>query len=577
MEFVPCSQCPELAPKGQTKCPACGAPLLAEAAADAAPATAATPPAYTPPVLRPALPPEVQSQAQSLEEEIKAKPTAKALYLKLAEVYEGAGRRDLATATLNRLLEIEPGNTYVKHRLSLLERPPSEASRTAAAMPIPRMTPRPAPPPRFPWSRVVAGVALLAVLAAVTKFFFFPQTKRIVTLAEGARTPQWSPSGDRIAFVSDRKDGSSLCVYDIARRAVREVGSIVGGGNESFAWAPDGQRLAYVGPDQQGGWADAVFVANAQGAAAANRVGTGSAPQWSPDGNWLAFSCAAPEAGHEATDDGDITAAWRYTSYVCLASLAGSSPRQIPLPAPVRSLAFSPDGSRLALALEASFEEAAPVTETAPEHPDGELVALADAAIAGRPTNVLEGSRGLQRELEARAYDKRKGARGPGVPIAMTDLFVVGIDGSGLVQLTTDHRTALRAWGQDGRILFIGTLTAGEGAELISMSSDGSDRQSLFKMPLEADDASAVVPNRDLSRVIFPARVKEANEMVANLVTGQSAVDLFVVEKGRSGVRRLANKHPFKQRYALSPDGRKIVYEVRDPKSGRSELWLMRL
>jgi Tol biopolymer transport system component len=565
MEFVPCSQCPELAPKGQMKCPACGAPLLAEAPDGA----------HAPPPLQPALSPEVQSQARSLEEEIKAKPTAKALYLKLAEVYEGAGRRDLATATLNRLLEIEPGNTYVKHRLSLLERPPSEASRTAAAMTIPRMTPRPAPPPRFRWSGVVAGVALLAVLAVVTKWFFFPQTKRIVTLAEGARTPQWSPTGERIAFVSDRKDGSSLCVYDIAKRAVREVGSIVGGGNESFAWAPDGQRLAYVGPDQQSAWGDAVFVANVQGAAAANRLGTGSAPQWSPDGSWVAFSCSAPEA--EATDDGEITAAWRTTSYVCLASLTGSSPRQIPLPAPVRSLAFSPDGSRLALALEASFEESAPAAETAPEHPDGELVALADGAIAGRPTNVLEGSRGLQRELEARAYDKRKGARSPGVPVAMTDLFVVGIDGSGLVQLTSDHRAALRTWGNDGRIVFIGTLTAGEGAELISMTSDGSDRQSLFKMPLEADDASAVVPNRDLSRVIFPARVKEANEMVANLVTGESAVDLFVVEKGRSGVRRLANKHPFKQRYALSPDGRKIVYEVRDPKSGRSELWLMRL
>jgi hypothetical protein len=161
--------------------------------------------------------------------------------------------------------------------------------------------------------------------------------------------------------------------------------------------------------------------------------------------------------------------------------------------------------------------------------------------------------------------------------MAMTDLFVVGTDGTGLVQLTSDHRAALRSWGGDGRILFIGTLTAAEGAEMLSINPDGSDRQSHFKLPLEADDTSTVVPNRDLSRVIFPARVKEANEMVANVVTGETAVDLHVVEKGRSGVRRLANKHPFKQRFALSPDGRKILYEVRDPKSGRSELWLMRL
>jgi hypothetical protein len=44
--------------------------------------------------------------------------------------------------------------------------------------------------------------------------------------------------------------------------------------------------------------------------------------------------------------------------------------------------------------------------------------------------------------------------------------------------------------------------------------------------------------------------------------------------------RRLSSKHPFKHRYAVSPDGRRIAYEVLQDVTmiggaGRSEIWVM--
>jgi hypothetical protein len=48
------------------------------------------------------------------------------------------------------------------------------------------------------------------------------------------------------------------------------------------------------------------------------------------------------------------------------------------------------------------------------------------------------------------------------------------------------------------------------------------------------------------------------------------------VRVGGGKPRRLKNRHTFKQRFALSPDGRRIVYEANDRKTGESELWLMK-
>ena len=53
-----------------------------------------------------------------------------------------------------------------------------------------------------------------------------------------------------------------------------------------------------------------------------------------------------------------------------------------------------------------------------------------------------------------------------------------------------------------------------------------------------------------------------------------------MVKVGGGSPRRLSNTHSFKHRYAVSPDGKRIAYEVlEDVKmiggAGRSEIWVM--
>ena len=134
------------------------------------------------------------------------------------------------------------------------------------------------------------------------------------------------------------------------------------------------------------------------------------------------------------------------------------------------------------------------------------------------------------------------------------DIYVSDFDGGPPRALTTDGRSGSPIWTPDGeRLLF-----AGDGG-LWLMNADGSGRQQAFKGKLA--DPPAAELTADGRYVLFVAPV-EANAGVAQLMTGETPEDLHVARVGSSSARRLANRHPFKQRFAVSPDGRRIVYEV---------------
>ncbi|MFB6127849.1 MAG: prolyl oligopeptidase family serine peptidase [Halolamina sp.] len=72
---------------------------------------------------------------------------------------------------------------------------------------------------------------------------------RQFTVAEGVDSqPRWSPSGDRIAFVSTRgadADRPQLWVVPVAGGEARRVTAVPGGVSD-IAWSPDGTRIAFV-------------------------------------------------------------------------------------------------------------------------------------------------------------------------------------------------------------------------------------------------------------------------------------------------------------------------------------------
>ncbi|HEX8560153.1 MAG TPA: hypothetical protein VF668_18800 [Pyrinomonadaceae bacterium] len=99
--------------------------------------------------------------------------------------------------------------------------------------------------------------------------------------------PAWSPRGDRVAFLSDRRGAYEIFVMGADgsnQRPLRDESPVT---PQAFAWSPDGTRLAYA----RGGDA---YVIEVEGTAAPVNVSgykpagsSDSEPQWSPDGGRL--------------------------------------------------------------------------------------------------------------------------------------------------------------------------------------------------------------------------------------------------------------------------------------------------
>jgi hypothetical protein len=625
VDFQYCPKCEAFNPPGATHCEQCQAELPAEDLAPretapegegAAPVieeVAAEPPMAEPPVPQapapqtpaqpagpPSLPapfdasPEILERVQQLEAEIQKKPNANALYLQLSQLYLDGKRKDLASRALERCLERDPKNVYMRHRLEQL----TGIGPARAAAPVPGATAgRPLPPSartatplrpvhrhavrrrRTPRWAVAAGVAGLLALALAIKLLFFPAPELLVAGTFSASAPKWSPTGRQFAFVKAGGERNRLCVYDLKRGKHRELADLAGGDASAFAWSPDGSRIAYVGLDEKG-WGEAVFVVEVE-RGQPRLVAGGHMPAWAPDGTTLLMWCAgrneveqvaSPVIGEDGQvfDPGEVRYTVREPAGICRVNAeTGEVLRRMP-ESEDSPLGWGAEVS--ALLGKVVFERAADEQPAPPpsRSGDGEFVDMVDSVAARGARNLAEGSRDLSRELEARQRDSKRAKAASGY---RRDVYVADLDGGPARALTTDGHSGSPVWTPDGeRILF-----AGDGG-LWLMNADGSGRQQAFKGRLAQPPAAQLTA--DGRYVLFVAPV-EANEGVAKLMTGESPEDLHVARVGSSSARRLANRHPFKQRFALSPDGRRIVYEVvADPgtltrRGGRTELWMM--
>lgn len=107
----------------------------------------------------------------------------------------------------------------------------------------------------------------------------------------------WSPDGRAIAFAAKSKNKNTLYTLDVKRRKVIKRFSFELDGLFEPAWSPDGKRIAFAG--LKDGWSD-IYVVDLSDDSL-HRITRDPYDEknldWSPDGKWLAVSSDRPNEG----------------------------------------------------------------------------------------------------------------------------------------------------------------------------------------------------------------------------------------------------------------------------------------
>ncbi len=103
-------------------------------------------------------------------------------------------------------------------------------------------------------------------------------------------SPEFSPDGGRLAFVSNRSGTPQIYIKDLASGDVSRV-TFQGKYNTSPAWSPDGKKIAYVGIEENR--IDIYLILLDRGPGMPVQLtrdqGDNEDPCWSPDGNLIVF------------------------------------------------------------------------------------------------------------------------------------------------------------------------------------------------------------------------------------------------------------------------------------------------
>lgn len=113
---------------------------------------------------------------------------------------------------------------------------------------------------------------------------------RQLTHSSGIDTnPDWSPSGQRIAFTSSRTGSPQIYVMDSEGANLRRV-SFDGDYNDGASWSPDGTRLVYASR-RRGSFDVAISdIVTLESRLLTNGGGSHETPSFSPDGKRIVFT-----------------------------------------------------------------------------------------------------------------------------------------------------------------------------------------------------------------------------------------------------------------------------------------------
>lgn len=115
-------------------------------------------------------------------------------------------------------------------------------------------------------------------------------------------SPAWSPKGDQMAFSASKDGNAEIYVADVSNLS-RRIGQTAQGSTSerrltfsrsedlSPTWSPTGQQIAFT--SDRGGTPQ-IYVMNADGSSVRRLTFEGpynTSPAWSPRGDWIAYTC----------------------------------------------------------------------------------------------------------------------------------------------------------------------------------------------------------------------------------------------------------------------------------------------
>jgi tricorn protease len=113
------------------------------------------------------------------------------------------------------------------------------------------------------------------------------EVQRVTETFWREQSPQWSPDGKRIAFISDRSGREEIWIADERGKNLKQI-SDVDCDKSSLVWAADSKSMLWSGSDHK---LRRVFIEDGQtDELASSEVSNIGTPQFSPDGKWISYS-----------------------------------------------------------------------------------------------------------------------------------------------------------------------------------------------------------------------------------------------------------------------------------------------